>query len=120
MTKPTLKYLSIILSIYIVSLLIHSVYIGNIFSLLIMGLVLLLVNLVLKPILLLIALPFNILTLGLFSFVVNAITIMIAAGLVPGISMGGFLNSLLASLIIVIFNNLLIDAHKPTNRNKYE
>lgn len=55
-----------------------------------MGLVLLLVNLVLKPILLLIALPFNILTLGLFSFVVNAITIMLAAGIVPGISMGGF------------------------------
>ncbi|MFB0921624.1 MAG: phage holin family protein [Oscillospiraceae bacterium] len=114
MTKLTLKYISIILSIYIVSLLINSVYIGNVFSLLIMGLVLLLVNLVLKPIRLLISLPFNLLTFGLFSFVVNALTIMIASGLVPGISMGGFLNSLLTSLIIVIFNNILIDAYAPS------
>ncbi|MEA4894944.1 MAG: phage holin family protein [Oscillospiraceae bacterium] len=120
MTKLTLKYLSIILSIYIVSMLIHTVDVGNILSLLVMGLVLLLINLVLKPILLLIALPFNILTLGLFSFVVNALTIMLAAGLVPGISMGGFLNSLLASLIIVILNNLLIDAYRPSGRRGHD
>jgi len=118
MTKLTLKYLSIVLSIYIVSKIISTVHIGSILALLIIGLVLLLVNLVLKPILLIIALPFNILTFGLCSFVVNAFTIMLAAGLVPGISMGGFLNSLLAALFIVIFNNLLIDAHKPSNRRK--
>lgn len=120
MTKLSLKYISIILSICIVSLLIHSVYVGNVFSLLIMGLVILLVNLVLKPILLLIALPLNILTFGFCSFVVNALTIMIASGLVPGISMGGFLNSLLASLIIVIFNNILIDAYAPSHKRRNE
>ncbi len=120
MTKLTLKYISIILSIYIVSLLIHSVYVGNVFSLLIMGLVLLLVNLVVKPILLLIALPFNLLTFGFFSFVVNALTIITASGLVPGISMGGFLNALLASLIIVILNNVLIDAYAPSHKRKSE
>lgn len=120
MSKFALKYLSIILSIYIVSMLIHTVHIGNVLSLLVMGLVLLLVNLVVRPILLLIALPFNILTLGLFSFVVNALTIMLAAGLVPGISMGGFLNALLASLIIVIFNNLLIDSYKPSHKRGKE
>ena len=120
MTKLSLKYISIILSIYIISLLIHTVCFENIFSLLIMGLVLLLVNLVLKPILLLIALPFNLLTFGLFSFVVNALTIMIASGLVPGIRMGGFLNSLLASLIIVIFNNILIDAYAPAHKRRHE
>jgi len=120
MTKLTLKYLSIILSIYIVSKIIGTVYIGGILALLIMGLVLLLVNLILKPVLLLIALPFNILTFGLCSFVVNALTIMLAAGLVPGISMGGFLNSLLAALFIVIFNNILIDAYKPSNRRKQD
>jgi len=120
MTKLTLKYLSIILSIYIVSKIIGTVYIGSILALLIMGLVLLLVNLILKPVLLLIALPFNILTFGLCSFVVNALTIMLAAGLVPGISMGGFLNSLLSALFIVIFNNILIDAYKPSNRRKQD
>lgn len=120
MTKITLKYLSIILSLYIVSMLIHTVAIKSIFALLIMGIVLLLVNLILRPILLIIALPFNILTLGLFSFVVNALTVMLAAGLVPGISMGGFLNSLLAALFIVIFNNLLIDMNRPSKKNSNE
>lgn len=120
MTKPILKYLSIILAIYIVSLLLDTVYIRNIFAVLIMGLVLLIVNLVLKPILLVLALPFNILTFGLFSFVVNALTIMIADGFVSGVNMGGFLNSLLVALIIVVCNNLLLDTKKTENQRKYK
>ena len=112
MTKLFLKYCSMILSIYIVSRILDTVYINSAFSLLIMGLALLAVNLVLKPILLIIALPFNILTFGLFSLIVNALTIMLAAGLVPGVDMGGFLNSLLAALFIVVANNLLIDMNR--------
>jgi len=77
-----------------------------------MGLVLLVVNLILKPILLLITLPVSLLTLGLFSFIVNAWTIMIADHFVTDISMGGFLNSLLAAFIIVIFNRLFKDMNK--------
>jgi putative membrane protein len=77
-----------------------------------MGVVLLLVNLILRPILLLITLPFSLLTLGFFSFIVNAWTIMIADYFVTGISMGGFINSLLAAFIIVIINHLLMDIKK--------
>lgn len=120
MTKLALKYLSIVLTIYIVSMVIDTVYIRNISAIFLIGLVLLLVNLLLKPILLLITLPFNILTFGLFSFVVNALTIMIADGFVSGVNMGGFINSLLAALIIVIFNNLLLDINKTSNRRKHE
>lgn len=114
MTKLSLKYISIVLSIFIVSMLLNTVYTKNIPSILIMGLVLLLVNLVVKPILLLLALPLNILTFGLFSFVVNALTIMMADGFVPSVNMGGFLNSFLAALLIVVFQNLLMDKKTPT------
>jgi putative membrane protein len=86
--------------------------IGSIPALLIMGVVLLLVNLILRPILLLITLPFSLLTLGFFSFIVNAWTIMIADYFVTGIDMGGFVNSLLAAFIIVIINHLLMDMNK--------
>jgi len=116
MTKLFLKYISIILSIFIVSKILDSVSVTGIPAILIMGLILLLVNIVLKPIFLVIALPFNLLTFGLCSFVVNALTIMIADGFVSGVNMGGFLNSLLAAFLIVIFNNLLIDANKPAKR----
>jgi putative membrane protein len=82
-----------------------------------MGLVLLIVNLLLKPLLLLITLPFSILTLGLFSFIVNAWTIMLADKFVPGINMNGFLNSLLAAFIIVILHHLLRDINKSSNQH---
>lgn len=112
MTKILLKYLSIILSIYGLSMIVDTIYIDNLSDLLIMGFVLLIVNLLLKPILLLITLPFSILTLGLFNFIVNAWTIMIADNFVSGIHMGGFMNSLLAALIIVIIHHLLRDMKK--------
>lgn len=107
--KLFVKYISIVLAIYLLSLVLNTIYIGSFGSLLIMGMVLLLVNLILKPILMLITLPVNLLTLGLFSFVVNAWTIMIADYFVDNISMGGFMNSLLAAFIIAILNNLLKD-----------
>lgn len=112
MTKPFIKYLSIVLTIYLLSYVLHTVYIGSIPALLIMGLVLLAVNFVLKPVLLLLTLPANLLTLGLFSFIVNAWTIMIADHFVTNISMGGFLNSLLAAFVIAVFNHLLSDMNK--------
>lgn len=113
MSKLILKFFSIILVIYLLSLLIDTIVIGSFPSLLIMGIVLLIVNLLLKPILYLITLPVSILTLGLFTFVVNALTIMIADRFVPGISMGGFLNSLIAAFFIFISYHLLRSRNKP-------
>ena len=107
--KLFIKYISIVLAIYLMSFVFNSVYIGSLGALLIMGMVLLLVNLIIKPFLMLITLPANLLTLGLFSFIVNAWTIMIADSLVVNISMGGFLNSLIAAFIITILNNLFQD-----------
>lgn len=104
MKRLLLKYISIVVTIYLLSLLIRTMQIGSIPALLLMGLVLLSVNLILKPIMLIIALPFSILTLGLANFIVNAVTVMIADALVKGISMGGFLNSLIAATIISVFS----------------
>ncbi len=115
MTKLFMKYASIILTIYLLSFVLDTVQIGSVKALLIMGLVLLVVNIILKPILLLLTLPVSLLTLGLFSFIVNAWTIMIADHFVKNISMGGFLNSLLAAFIIVIFNHLFRDMNKVSN-----
>ncbi|WP_243122688.1 phage holin family protein [Kineothrix alysoides] len=115
MTKLLIKYISIILTIYLLSFVIHTIHISSTPALLIMGLVLLVINLILKPILLLITLPVNLLTLGLFSFIVNAWTIMIADHFVADISMGGFLNSLIAAVIIVIFHHLLRDMDREPN-----
>lgn len=112
MSKLILKYLSIIATIYLLSMAIDTITVHSIPALLVLGLVLLAVNLFIKPLILLLTLPFSIVTFGLFTFVVNAWTIMIADGFVSNVSMGGFLNSLLAALIIAILQHLLRDTSK--------
>jgi putative membrane protein len=115
MSNLLLKYLSIIATIYLLSLAIDTITIHSISALLVLGFVLLMVNLFIKPLILLLTLPFSIITFGLFTFVVNAWTLMIADGFVSGVSMGGFLNSLLAAFIIAIFQHILHDANKVRN-----
>lgn len=107
MSKLFLKYLLNILTIYLMSFLFHSIHIGNAASLLVMGLILLIVNLIVRPLMLLITLPLNLLTLGLFTFIVNAWALMIADFFVPGIYLGGFLNSLFIAFVIVLTNHFL-------------
>lgn len=116
MTKLALKYMSIVFTIYLLSKIIDTIYIGNISSLLVMSLILLIVNLFIKPLLLLLTLPISLITLGLFNFIVNAWTIMIADRFVAGVSMGGFLNSLIAALIIAVLHQL----YKQNNRHKWQ
>ena len=56
-------------------------------------------NLVLRPVLILLTLPVTVLTLGLFLFVVNALVFWAAASLISGLDVRGFGAALLGSLI---------------------
>lgn len=120
MNRLIYKYISIILAIYLAALLSGTVHVRSLAAVLMMGVVLLIVNLLLRPFLLLITLPLNILTLGLFGFVINALTIMIADALVSGVSMGGFINSLLTSLLIVVVYHILLEHGESSRRNRRE
>lgn len=112
MSRLLLKYLSSVATIYLLSMVINTIMIRDIPSLLLMGLVLFIVNLLVKPLLLLLTLPINIITFNIFSFVVNTWTIMLADLMVKGINMNGFMNSLLAAFIISILQHLLLDSAK--------
>ena len=68
--------------------------------------VLWLVNLALRPILQIVALPITIITLGLFSFVVNALLVSLTDFLVPAIQIRGFGIALFISLMISVGNSL--------------
>jgi putative membrane protein len=59
-----------------------------------------LLNLLLKPLLILITLPVNILTLGLFTLVINGIVLMACAALVPGFHIEGFGTSVWAAFCL--------------------
>ena len=61
-------------------------------------------NLFIRPILLVLTLPVTILTLGLFSFVINALLVMLASKLVPGFFVPGFWSALLFALVLALVN----------------
>lgn len=77
---------------------------------LVLAIVLALINVFLKPLILLLTLPINIVTLGLFSLVVNALLIMLAGMIVPGFTVDGFwaafFFSIIVSLVTALFGGL--------------
>ena len=66
------------------------------------ALVLGLLNVFIKPLLILLTLPINILTLGLFTLVINALVIMMASGIVHGFKVDGFWYAMLFSIVLCI------------------
>ena len=70
----------------------------------VMAIVLGILNIFLKPIISILTLPVTILTLGLFSLVINALLIMLADALVPDFSIGGFWIAVLFSIVLSLVN----------------
>jgi len=75
------------------------------------------INIIIKPILIVLTLPVTVLTLGLFLFVINAITLMITQGLMgTSFVIDGFGTALIASIIIslisLLLNNLVRDSFR--------
>ncbi len=64
-------------------------------------------NTFIRPFLLLITLPINIITLGLFTFVVNAVILMLASFIVPGFSINGFGTALLGAIVLAVISTAL-------------
>ena len=76
-------------------------------SALIFAVVLGLLNLIVKPIISLFSLPITILTLGLFSLVINAIIVLIADYFIDGIQIDGFWWALIFSVALSIITSVL-------------
>ena len=62
------------------------------------------VNAIIRPLMVLLTLPFTILTFGLFLLVVNAMVLWLVAILVPGIRVQGFGPAFLGSLALTFLN----------------
>ncbi|MES2213235.1 MAG: phage holin family protein [Patescibacteria group bacterium] len=70
----------------------------------VLAIVLGIINLFIKPIVTFIALPITILTLGLFSLIINALFILLAAKIVPGFYVTGFWSAFWFSIVLSIIN----------------
>ncbi|MTW86354.1 hypothetical protein F3157_11900 [Virgibacillus dakarensis] len=74
-------------------------------------------NVIVKPILIVLTLPITVFSLGLFLFVINAITLMITQGVMDSsFVINGFGTAIIASIVISILNLLLNQLVKDTMR----
>jgi len=64
-------------------------------------------NMFLRPLLLFLSLPINILTLGLFTFVVNAVILKIAAGLMNSFEIASWTSAIIGALVLAIVQSLM-------------
>lgn len=65
------------------------------------------VNTFIKPVLGLIALPLTIITLGMFSFIVNAVVLFIAATVVRGLTIDGWVPAILGAIVLSVVSTVL-------------
>lgn len=86
---------------------IPGVVIENFTSSIVVAIILGVVNAVIKPILIILTLPINILTLGLFSLVINALMVLLVDALVPGFAVDGFLTAILFSIVLSVISTVL-------------
>ena len=77
---------------------------GSIVQLLVAGLIFGLLNLIVRPIAMVLSLPFMVLTLGLFYFVLNGLLLWAFSKFMPGYDVNGLWAGILGSLVIMIVN----------------
>ncbi|HOJ27800.1 MAG TPA: phage holin family protein [Spirochaetota bacterium] len=98
------KWFILSLAIYLASALLNGFSADTATSIIIASALLGVLNVFIKPVLLLITLPINLLTLGLFTFIINAILLYFVSYIVKGIIIDSFLTALVASIIISIIS----------------
>lgn len=107
MNGVLIRWLVLTISIILTSYLVNGIYVESFFSALFAALVLGILNALFRPVLIVITLPINILTLGLFTFVINALLLKMVSGVVPGFHVYGFWSAVFGSLIISLVSWLL-------------
>jgi putative membrane protein len=99
-----LRLLILALSIYLVGKITKLFIVEDFLTAIITALVLALVNLIIRPVLVLLTFPLTILTLGIFLLFVNGLCLIIVSALVPRFKIAGCLNSAIAALLISVTN----------------
>ena len=103
MVNILLKWFLFALVIMFTAWIIPGISVENFAGALLACLVIGLINVFVRPFIEFISLPVNFLTLGLFSFVINALLLMLAGAVTPGFEVEGFLSALLGSILLSLF-----------------
>ena len=102
-----IRWIILTVSIITASYLLEGIHISGFFSAFFAAAALGILNALFRPILLILTLPINVLTLGLFTFIINALMLKMASGIIPGFEVHGFWTAVIGSLIISVISWLL-------------
>lgn len=102
-----IRWLFLTVAILVAAHLIEGIQVKGFWSAVFAAAILGVLNALFRPILIILTLPINILSLGLFTFVINAILIMMVSGVVGGFEVHGFWSALFGSLVISVVSWLL-------------
>jgi len=99
-----LRWLLNAAALLLVAYLVPGFHVSTFYSALIVALVLGILNAVIKPIIVILTLPINILTLGLFTLVINAVLIWFVSTIVKGFTVDSFLAALVGGVILWVMS----------------
>jgi len=105
--KFIIKLLLNALAVVVLSKVLNGVSVDSYTTAIIVAVVLSVLNLIVKPFLILLTLPITIVTLGLFLLVVNALIILLADNLIDGFSVDGIWTAILFSILLSILQSIL-------------
>lgn len=95
------------LALLVAGYILPGVHVDGFFIAMVVVIVLALVNAIIKPILFILTLPVTIVTLGLFTFVINALMILLVDAIVPGFSVQNFWWALLFSIVLSLVHMVI-------------
>ncbi len=106
--QTILKYLGTVVAVYLTVSLVPGIsVVGGWPTILIIALVWSVIMMVIKPILTILTLPITIITLGLFTFILNALLFWAMTLVVPGFVVDGFIPALLGAIVLSLFSWLI-------------
>ena len=100
--KTIIHWVISALAILVTAYLLPGVHVTGFVVALVLAVVLGAINAILRPILVLLTLPITIITLGLFMLVINALLVLLAAKIVPGFSIDGFMWAFIFAIVLGI------------------
>lgn len=104
-----IKFLLTAVAVIISSYILPGVYVDGFLTAFIVAVLLALLNVTVRPLLIILTIPATVVTFGIFLLVINAVVILIADAIVPGFSVDSFWWALLFSVILWLANSLLKD-----------
>ncbi|MCA9353642.1 phage holin family protein [Candidatus Nomurabacteria bacterium] len=102
--KIIVHWLILTLAVFAVPYFVGGISVDSVVVAIIVGACLAFINMVVKPVISILTLPINIITLGLFSLVINAGLFYLVSTVVEGFSVDGFMPALWGSLVVSIIN----------------